>query len=60
MLTRRVGFPPPADENGLAPPGAVNPRRRRQPNMSRIIPFAVAAALIVTSLLGADFPTYWP
>ena len=22
--------------------------------------FAVAAALILTSLIGADFPTYWP
>jgi hypothetical protein len=28
--------------------------------MSRIITLAAAAALIFTSLLGADFPTYWP
>ena len=30
------------------------------PDMSRIITLAAAAALILTSLIGADFPTYWP
>jgi len=28
--------------------------------MSRIYTVAAAAALILTSLIGADFPTYWP
>jgi hypothetical protein len=60
MLTEHVGFARTDWEDAPSPPGAVNPQPRRQPNMSRMITFAVAAALILTSLIGADFPTYWP
>jgi len=45
---------------GVRPRGLSIPPTRRQPNMRRFTTFAVAAALILTSLLGADFPTYWP
>jgi hypothetical protein len=60
VLTRHIGFRAGDEQNAPAPPGAVNPPQGDSPDMSRMITLAAAAALIFTSLIGADFPTYWP